>query len=80
MRSDFSADSIDHASTSDPQAQFERHQKQFFEELVSKGAKVVQVMYPRTANNDKELTVIRGEYLEVCTVDFNSYNVVNLFC
>jgi epidermal growth factor receptor kinase substrate 8 len=25
----------------------------------------VQVTYPRTANNDKELTVIRGEYLEV---------------
>lgn len=65
VRSDFSADSIDHATASDPQAQFERHQKQFIEDLVSKGAKVVQVMYPRTANNDKELTVIRGEFLEV---------------
>lgn len=32
---------------------------------MSKGAHVVQVMYPRTANNDKELTVLRGEYLEV---------------
>ncbi|XP_042913155.2 epidermal growth factor receptor kinase substrate 8 isoform X4 [Parasteatoda tepidariorum] len=65
VRSDFSADSIDHAVASDPQIQFERHQKQFLEDLVAKGAHVVQVMYPRTANNDKELTVIRGEFLEV---------------
>ncbi|KAG8181502.1 hypothetical protein JTE90_010173 [Oedothorax gibbosus] len=64
MRSDFSADSMERAS-SDPGAQFERHQKQFLDDLVSKGAHVVQVMYPRTANNDKELTVLRGEYLEV---------------
>ncbi|KFM63697.1 Epidermal growth factor receptor kinase substrate 8, partial [Stegodyphus mimosarum] len=64
MRSDFSADSIDRA-VSDPQLQFEHHQKQFLEELRQKGAHVVQVMYPRTANNDKELTVLRGEYLEV---------------
>lgn len=35
------------------------------EELQTKGAKIVQVTYPRTANNDKELTVDRGEYLEV---------------
>ncbi|RXG71244.1 Epidermal growth factor receptor kinase substrate 8-like protein 3 [Armadillidium vulgare] len=27
--------------------------------------KFVQVTYPRTANNDKELTVVRGEYLQV---------------
>jgi hypothetical protein len=26
---------------------------------------VVQVTYPRTANNEKELTVSRGEFLEV---------------
>ncbi|XP_059608511.1 epidermal growth factor receptor kinase substrate 8-like isoform X2 [Phlebotomus argentipes] len=35
------------------------------DELQSQGAKIVQVTYPRTANNDKELTVVRGEYLEV---------------
>ncbi|KAA0201977.1 hypothetical protein HAZT_HAZT009185 [Hyalella azteca] len=34
-------------------------------ELRSRGAKIVQVTYPRTANNDKELTVVRGELLEV---------------
>ena len=26
---------------------------------------MVEVTYPRTANNDKELTVVRGEFLEV---------------
>ncbi|GFR05139.1 epidermal growth factor receptor kinase substrate 8-like protein 2 [Trichonephila clavata] len=65
VRSDFSADSIDHGVASEPQLHFERHQKQFLEDLLAKGAHVVQVMYPRTANNDKELTVLRGEYLEV---------------
>ncbi|GIY69099.1 hypothetical protein CEXT_219601 [Caerostris extrusa] len=60
VRSDFSADSIDHGAPSEPQLHFERHQKQFLEDLVAKGAHVVQVMYPRTANNDKELTVLRG--------------------
>lgn len=37
----------------------------WLDELQAKGSKVVQVTYPRTANNDKELTVVRGEYLEV---------------
>lgn len=37
----------------------------WLDELQSRGAKIVQVTYPRTANNDKELTVVRGEYLEV---------------
>ncbi|CAH2987291.1 unnamed protein product [Chilo suppressalis] len=31
----------------------------------ARGGRVVRVTYPRTANNDKELTVLRGEYLEV---------------
>ncbi|KAF2360580.1 SH3 domain [Trinorchestia longiramus] len=39
--------------------------QQWLSELRSRRAKVVQVTYPRTANNDKELTVVRGEYLEV---------------
>ncbi|XP_068216102.1 epidermal growth factor receptor kinase substrate 8-like isoform X2 [Palaemon carinicauda] len=57
-RSDISQDSMD-------QPTFEKHQRQWLAELKSRGAKIVQVTYPRTANNDKELTVGRGEYLEV---------------
>lgn len=37
----------------------------WLEELQARDAKIVQVTYPRTANNDKELTVVRGEFLEV---------------
>ena len=44
---------------------FERNQRKWLEEMKSRGGKIVQVTYPRTANNDKELTVVRGEYLEV---------------
>ncbi|KAJ9583018.1 hypothetical protein L9F63_022634, partial [Diploptera punctata] len=69
-RSDISADSIERnggaaISGMESQQRFERSQARFLEELRSRNAKVVQVTYPRTANNDKELTVIRGEYLEV---------------
>lgn len=60
-RSDISQDSMD-------QPTFEKHQRQWLNDLKSRGAKIVQVTYPRTANNDKELTVVRGEYLEVSTV------------
>lgn len=35
--------------------------------VMARGGRVVRVTYPRTANNDKELTVVRGEYLEVRT-------------
>lgn len=35
--------------------------------VAARGGRVVRVTYPRTANNDKELTVVRGEYLEVLT-------------
>lgn len=73
-RSDISADSIERnggvgvalgAVGMEGQQRFERSQARFLDELRSRGAKIVQVTYPRTANNDKELTVIRGEYLEV---------------
>lgn len=37
----------------------------WLDDIQARSGKVVQVTYPRTANNDKELTVIRGEYLEV---------------
>uniref|UniRef100_A0A4D5R947 Epidermal growth factor receptor kinase substrate 8 n=1 Tax=Scolopendra viridis TaxID=118503 RepID=A0A4D5R947_SCOVI len=63
-RSDISADSIER-SPLDPHRQFDRHQRNWLEELKARGSKIVQVTYPRTANNDKELTVFRGEYLEV---------------
>lgn len=44
----------------------ERAQEAWLDELLARRAKIiVQVTYPRTANNDKELTVVRGEYLEV---------------
>ncbi|CAO1354674.1 unnamed protein product [Diamesa serratosioi] len=39
--------------------------EQWIEELQARDAKIVQVTYPRTANNDKELTVVRGEFLEI---------------
>ncbi|KAK7066932.1 Epidermal growth factor receptor kinase substrate 8-like, partial [Halocaridina rubra] len=57
-RSDISQESMDPST-------FEKHQRQWLADLKSRGVKVVQVTYPRTANNDKELTVVRGEYLEV---------------
>ncbi|XP_012538537.2 epidermal growth factor receptor kinase substrate 8 [Monomorium pharaonis] len=61
--SDISVDSIERA----PRAVtgIERAQEAWLDELVARHAKIVQVTYPRTANNDKELTVVRGEYLEV---------------
>ncbi|XP_054281539.1 epidermal growth factor receptor kinase substrate 8-like isoform X2 [Macrosteles quadrilineatus] len=63
-RSDISADSIERSGRG-PGDKFERSQARWLEELRASGAKIVQVTYPRTANNDKELTVIRGEFLEV---------------
>ena len=62
-RSDISNDSIE--KNGDPAARFERQQRRWLAELKARNAKIVQVTYPRTANNDKELTVVRGEYLEV---------------
>lgn len=76
-RSDISADSIERnggggvalgAMGMEGQQRFERSQARFLDELRSRGAKIVQVTYPRTANNEKELTVIRGEFLEVSYV------------
>lgn len=61
--SDISVDSIERA----PRAAtgIDRAQEAWLDELVTRHAKIVQVIYPRTANNDKELTVVRGEYLEI---------------
>lgn len=43
----------------------EDEQRSWLSELTRRGARVVQVTYPRTANNEKELSVVRGEFLEV---------------
>ncbi|XP_045605619.1 epidermal growth factor receptor kinase substrate 8 isoform X2 [Procambarus clarkii] len=69
-RSDISQDSMD-------QPTFEKHQRQWLNELKARGAKIVQVTYPRTANNDKELTVVRGEYLEVMDDSRKWWKAVN---
>ncbi|KAL0271511.1 UNVERIFIED_CONTAM: hypothetical protein PYX00_008583 [Menopon gallinae] len=64
-RSDISVDSIERTGQAENQARFERTQAAWLEDLIDRNAKIVRVTYPRTANNDKELTVIRGEYLEI---------------
>lgn len=64
-RSDISADSIERNGGVGSSDKFERSQERWLEELRLQGAKIVQVTYPRTANNDKELTVVRSELLEV---------------
>ena len=46
--------------TGEQQIRFERQQRNFMMDLLNKSAKVVQVTYPRTANNEKELSVSRG--------------------
>ncbi|XP_025073139.1 epidermal growth factor receptor kinase substrate 8 isoform X1 [Pogonomyrmex barbatus] len=61
--SDISVDSIERAPRT--AAGIERAQEAWLDELIARHAKIVQVTYPRTANNDKELTVVRGEYLEI---------------
>lgn len=76
-RSDISVDSIERNNGGGPgggpgpgvmmgdERGFKRIQENFRDQLNKKNAMVVQVTYPRTANNDKELTVVRGEYLEI---------------
>lgn len=39
--------------------------KAWVDDLQERNARIVQATHPRTANNDKELTVNRSEYLEV---------------
>lgn len=61
-KSDISVDSIE---IKGEEKGFGNGQDRFLEDLQSRGAHIVQVTYPRTANNDKELTVVRGEFLEI---------------
>merc|ERR1712142_267781 len=60
-----SAESDGMERTGDEQMRFDRDQRNFMMDLMNKNVKLVQVTYPRTANNEKELSVSRGEYLEV---------------
>ena len=53
--------------------------EQWLDELQAAGAKIVLVTYPRTANNDKELSVVRGEYLEVCKQSLKECGVLCSF-
>ena len=64
--SDLSVDSIERVqrTPAGPTA-VDRAQEAWLDDLLARGVKIVQVTYPRTANNPKELTVVRGEYLEI---------------
>lgn len=74
-RSDISADSIERNNAGGPGSErFERAQARWLEDMRARGVKIVQVTYPRTANNDKELSVVRGELLEVSSYMRISYN------
>lgn len=70
-RSDISIDSIERnggltdVTVTAPNDAIVQNVSAWLEGLAARGAKLVQVTYPRTANNDKELTVARGEYLEI---------------
>ncbi len=55
----------DSDSDSPELSRFESQQRAFLQDLLQSSCQVVQVTYPRTANNEKELTVVRGEFLEV---------------
>lgn len=46
-------------------AMAEDEQRAWLTDLHRRGCQIVQVTYPRTANNEKELSVVRGEFLEV---------------
>ena len=54
---------VDDGDTSADDGRFD--QRSWAEDLLSRGLKAVRVSYPRTANNEKELSVVRGELLEV---------------
>lgn len=48
-----------------PTGEISPRQKAFLDDLAQRRSKIVQVTYDRVAQNAKELTVARGEYLEV---------------
>ncbi|XP_063585819.1 uncharacterized protein LOC134763191 [Penaeus indicus] len=59
-------------------AEYQRHQRVWLGGLTARSAKVVQVTQSRTANNHRELSVARGEYLEVLDDSKNWWKVVNV--
>lgn len=76
VRSDISADSIERNGGDD--RSFKRIQEDWLDLLNKKNAQVVEVTYPRTANNEKELTVVRGEYLEVIIQTYLNFLLIKL--
>lgn len=64
VRSDISNDSIERTVVTHDQSST----LGWLEDIQSRNGKIAQVTYPRTANNDKELSVVRGEFIEVSGV------------
>ncbi|KAI6175643.1 SH3 domain-containing protein [Aphelenchoides bicaudatus] len=60
-----------------PLAEQSPRQQAFVDELLQKGSKAVQVTYDRVAQNPKELTVSRGEFLEVLNDNRNWWECKN---
>ena len=58
--------------------EFNAGQRAFVDSVRSRGGRIVVVTHPRTANNHKELTVVRGEYLEVSQVALQSVAIKRL--
>uniref|UniRef100_A0A915AY10 SH3 domain-containing protein n=1 Tax=Parascaris univalens TaxID=6257 RepID=A0A915AY10_PARUN len=61
-----------------PQPDQSPRQKAFLDDIVARRAKLVQVTYDRVAQNPKELTVSRGEYLEVLNDNKNWWECTNV--
>merc|ERR1719273_3037689 len=55
----------------------EDEQRGWLMDLHHRGCHIVQVTYPRTANNEKELSVSRGEFLEVVDDSRNWWKTLN---
>ncbi|XP_037776633.1 uncharacterized protein LOC119573488, partial [Penaeus monodon] len=68
----------DEETPSELPAEYQRHQRVWLGGLTARSAKVVQVTQSRTANNHRELSVVRGEYLEVLDDSKNWWKVVNV--
>lgn len=66
VRSDISNDSIERTVVTHDQSST----LGWLEDIQSRNGKIAQVTYPRTANNDKELSVVRGEFVEVSVYQF----------
>lgn len=63
VRSDISNDSIERTNANATHDQSST--LGWLEDIQTRHGRIAQVTYPRTANNDKELSVVRGEFIEV---------------